>query len=313
MRKEGKTSTGIGLRKERAWEVTCVCFLWGVNVKFERRNYVTELKMQWRMHEGGSWLELEKKELQFVPPSHEAVHNGFALLLAVLSCEVDSSCRHPCSCHILVLFCPAVRALVAFCLSFVYFSYMTKSTDVVVVGNFLATFFFISLFCLFNKYSAHTARSVFKNPEIYVRNLPVSPPGTCATSCGSAHTCGLPRQLAVDQAAATPGLRRSRERCLETKSYLWNAEGGTGSAEPLTTGLLFGEWSFLWFVGKTSSQYEAAKGQPSPTLVRSSSCSHSASCSSMPRCTRVRSKWLWFLLPYAYAPYLEAATQGDID
>lgn len=181
--------------------------------------------------------------------------------------------------------------------------------------------FFLFPFFAFSTNTQHTARSprsaaarsVFKNPEIYVRNLPVSPPGTCATSCGSAHTCGLPRQLAVDQAAATPGLRRSRERCLETKSYLWNAEGGTGSAEPLTTGLLFGEWSFLWFVGKTSSQYEAAKGQPSPTLVRSSSCSHSASCSSMPRCTRVRSKWLWFLLPYAYAPYLEAATQGDID
>lgn len=94
--------------------------------------------------------------------------------------------------------------------------------------------FFLFPFFAFSTNTQHTARSprsaaarsVFKNPEIYVRNLPVSPPGTCATSCGSAHTCGLPRQLAVDQAAATPGLRRSRERCLETKSYLWNAERG---------------------------------------------------------------------------------------
>lgn len=133
------------------------------------------------------------------------------------------------ACHILVLFCPVVRAFAAFCLSFVYFSYMTKSTDVVVVGNFLATFFFIYFpFLPFQQILSmqhvphvlllHVA--YLKSPEIYVRNLLVSPPGTCATGCGSAHTCGLPRQLAVDQAAARPGLRWSwRRRWRQSRTW----------------------------------------------------------------------------------------------
>ncbi|KAM8708076.1 hypothetical protein ACLKA7_015103 [Drosophila subpalustris] len=59
-----------------------------------------------------------------------------------------------------------------------------------------------------------------------------------------------------------------------------------GATEPLTTRLLFGEQSFLWLVGKTSSQ-EATK--PHSASSNSSSNSNS-SPDSMPRCTRVPSK-----------------------
>lgn len=87
-------------------------------------------------------------------------------------------------------------ALVAFCLSFVYFSYMTKSTDFVLL---LATSLPISFFLLFylfpfSIFAFSTARSYptfrclhvayLKSTEIYVQNLRVNPPGphVCATN-----------------------------------------------------------------------------------------------------------------------------------